>query len=300
VLLLAAVSVAVFAATEILPGDAVQARTAGRASQQQLLQLRAEAGLDRPAWRRYLDWLDGLPRGDAGRSLVNGRPVRELIAQRLPATATLTGAAFAVTVPLMMLLAWTAARGRRAARRAAAVFIGAGAAVPQVVVVAGLVAVFAGMLAWLPPVSLIPTGSAAAQVPRLLVLPALALALPAAAYGAGLMRGAIEDAFARPHVSDAVLRGLPVTRVAVSHVLPFLLAPALRLLAVIAGGLVASAALVETMFGYAGLGELLVSAAATRDAPVVQAVAMLGAGVVLLGLLLADLAAALTESAGTS
>jgi peptide/nickel transport system permease protein len=291
-LLLVGVSVLVFAATEALPGDAAAARTAGRADAAQLAELRARTGLDQPAWQRYLDWVDGLAHGDLGVSLLSDRPVSDLVGQRLPATTALTVAALAVTLPTMLALAWLAGGASRTGRLVSAV-VTVVAAVPQVVVAAGLTALFAGTLAWLPPLSLLPVGGV--PNPQVLVLPALALALPSAAYGAALLRGTVADTLARPHVRDAHLRGVPRRRIAVHEVGPFLLAPAARIVAVVAGGLVAATALVETLFGYAGLGELLTGAVANRDTPVVQAVAMLAALVVLAGLLVADLVAALTD-----
>ena len=292
--LLAGVSVVVFAATEALPGDAAQARTAGRATAAQLAELRADTGLDAAVWQRYLHWVAGLLRGDAGVSLLTDRPVTDLLGQRLSATVTLAVAALAVSVPLMLVLAAWAGSVSPAGRLVAAV-VTATAAVPQVVVAAALTTLFAGVLAWLPPVSLLPAGGRTPP-PEVLALPAASLALPAAAYGAMLLRGVVADTLARPYVADARLRGLPLWRIAVVHVGPFLLAPAARIVAVVAGGLIAATAVVETMFGYAGLGELLVGAVANRDTPVVQAVAMLAATTVIAGLFVADLIAVLTDA----
>ncbi|WP_433323789.1 ABC transporter permease [Spirillospora sp. CA-294931] len=278
------VSVAVFGATELLPSDAADARTGGSATAVGEAELRDRLGLDRPAWRRYTGWLAGLARGDAGASLVTDRPVGRMVAERLPATLTLAGCALAVTAPLMLLLAWAAGTSPRLAALVTGL-----AAVPQVVLAAGLAAIFSGALAWLPPVSLLPAGGSPLEDPEILVLPTLALAVPSAAFGAGLLGGAVADVVRRPHATSAVARGLPPHVVAVRHVLPFLVAPAVRVLAIVTGGLLAAAAVVETLFGYSGLGELLVSSVGTRDVPVVQAVAMLGAAAVLAGLLLADL-----------
>ncbi|MFE3456752.1 ABC transporter permease subunit [Nocardiopsis aegyptia] len=292
---LAAVSVAVFAVSDLLPSDAVAVRAGAGATAAQLDALRADAGLDAPAHERYARWLAGLLTGDAGTSLVNDRPVAVLVGARLPATLTLAGAALMVAVPLTAVLAWAAGAAPPRARSWAAGAVAALAAVPQPAFVAGLVAVFSVALGVLPPVSLVRAGGSPLDEPALLVLPALALAVPIAAYGAGLLGGALADTRALPHVRDADLRGVPRWRIATRHVAPFLLAPALRVLAVSAGALVAATAVVETMFGYQGLGELLVSAIATRDVPVVQAVALLAAAVVVAGTAAADAAAALTE-----
>ncbi|RKS09346.1 peptide/nickel transport system permease protein [Nocardiopsis sp. Huas11] len=292
---LAAVSVAVFAVSDLLPSDAVAVRAGAGATADQLDAMRAAAGLDAPVHERYVRWLGGLLTGDAGTSLVNDRPVAALVGARLPATLTLAGAALVVAVPLTAVLAWAAGAAPPRARGWAAGAVAGLAAVPQPAFVAGLVAVFSVALGVLPPVSLVRAGGSPLDEPALLVLPALALAVPIAAYGAGLLGGALADTRALPHVRDADLRGVPRWRIATRHVAPFLLAPALRVLAVSSGALVAATAVVETMFGYQGLGELLVSAIATRDVPVVQAVALSAAAVVVAGGAAADAAAALTE-----
>ncbi|TDQ50265.1 ABC transporter permease subunit [Actinorugispora endophytica] len=292
---LVAVSIMVFAATELLPSDAAAVRAGGGATPDELARMRSEAGLDDPAAQRYLRWLAAMATGDTGTSLVSGRPVAALVEARAGATLALAGAALAVAVPLTALMAWAAGAAPRRVRAGAAGAVAGLAAVPQAAFAAGLVAVFSAALGWLPPVSLVAAGGSPLDRPETLVLPALALAVPAAAYGAGLLGGAVADALAAPHVADAVLRGVPRRRVAARHVLPFLLAPAVRVLATVAGSLLVATAVVETVFGYAGLGELLVSAVATRDVPVVQAVAMLSATVVVGGLAAADAAAALTD-----
>ncbi|GAA4071834.1 ABC transporter permease [Actinomadura miaoliensis] len=291
VVVLFLVSVAVFGATELLPSDAALTRSGGTAD----AELRARLGLDRPAWQRYATWLAGMARGDAGHSLLTDRPVGQMVAERLPATLTLAGCALAVAVPLMFALAWAVGYAPPHRRGTLTTMVTALAAVPQAVFAAGLAAVFAGVLAWLPPVSLVPAGGSPLERPQILVLPALALAVPSAAFGAGLLGGAVADIVRRPHVTSAVARGVPRARVAARHVLPYLIAPAVRVLAVVTGGLLAATTVVETLFGYSGLGELLVGAIGNRDVPVVQAVAMPAAAVVLAGLLAADVLAALTD-----
>lgn len=284
-------SAVVFLATSVLPGDAVQIRSGGRATGEELAQLRAAAGLDRALPVRYLDWLAGLVTGDLGRSLVTGRPVVDLIGPRVPVTLTVAVAALAVAVPLMTLLAWSAARGPRSLRSPTVAAVVGGAAVPQVVVAAALVALLSVAWGLVPPVSLLTSGAAPWAQPELLVLPVLTLALPSAAYGAGILHGAITDAGARPFVRDAELRGLSPASVMLRYILPLVAAPAARLLAVVTGALIAGTTVVETLFGVAGLGELLVTAIGGRDIPVVQAVAMLAATVVVCALLLADVVA---------
>ncbi|WP_017583561.1 ABC transporter permease [Nocardiopsis valliformis] len=295
-LLLALVSAAVFTATELLPGDAADLRASPGADQEQVRHLREDLGLDAEPWRRYLDWIGALLSGDPGTSLVNGRPVTDALAQRLPATLALVAGALAVAAPASLALAWWAGTTRRGRRISTAVLTG-GAAVPMAVTAAALAALFSGALGLVPPVSLLPPGATPWHHPDLLFLPVMSMALPTAFFGASLLAGAVADTVRLPHVADARRRGVPSWQIALVDVLPFLLAPFVRVTAVVAGGLIAAAAVVETLFGYPGVGSLLVSAISSRDLPVVQATAVLAAAVVLLGLLLGDLVAALTEPA---
>jgi peptide/nickel transport system permease protein len=281
--LLLVVSMAVFAATSALGSDAVTVRAGGRATPAELAQLRAAAGLDRPLVVRYVEWLGRWLTGDAGTSLVSGRPVGELVAQRVVISTVLVLAALAVAVPLCGVLVSAGLR-----YPGLSTLVTVSAAVPPVVVAAGLTGLLSSAWGLVPPVSLLsPT---APPSPQLLVLPVLTLAIPTAAYGAALLRGPVADAAALPFVTDAELRGIAPVTVALRYVGPVVAPAALRVLAVSAGALVAGTALVETLFGVSGLGELLVDAVLARDAPVVSAVAMLGAAVVVLGLLAADLA----------
>ncbi|MGP3955758.1 ABC transporter permease [Nonomuraea sp. 3N208] len=290
VLLLAAASAVIFLCTAALPGDAADVLGGGRATPEELARLRAEQGLDRPLHVRYLDWLSGALTGQPGRSLITGRPVAELIADRATVTLALAGAALAASVPLTAALAWAAVHGHRRLRPAVNALIVAGAALPQAVVAAALVAWLSTAWGLFPPVSMLPGGEPPWSRPDLLALPVLTLALPTSAYGAALLHGAIADVMAQPYIRDAELRGLSPATIGFRYVLPMIAAPATRLLAVILGGLVAGTAVAETLFGLTGLGELLVTAISTRDVPVVQSIALLAAAVVVAGLLAADVA----------
>jgi peptide/nickel transport system permease protein len=289
------VSVVVFAAVDALPSDAVAARTGARADPETARLLRQQLGLDLPIWQRWAQWTGATLRGDWGRSLVTDRPVADLLLPRLAATAALTAVALLLTVVLMITVGWAlgAARPKRAHRWTS--LVTSVSAVPQVVVVAALVVGLSGVLGWLPPVSLLAPGASPLDQPQLLVLPALALALPAAAWGAGFLGGVIADAAAAPHVRDARMRGVVGCRLHLRHVLPFVVSPTVRATAVIAAGMLTSAAVVETMLGYQGLGELLVTAIASRDTPVVAVVGLLGALVIVGGTALADVAAVPTD-----
>jgi peptide/nickel transport system permease protein len=281
-------------AVELLPGDAAEARAGSYATPADLARIRAEQGLDRPAVVRWLEWAAGAVRGDLGTSATSGRAVVDVLAERWPTTAVLAGLALLVAVPLAAASTAAAAAAALRGRRRADAPLTAAVAVPQVVVAAGLTAVLAGLLGWLPPVSLLAPGVPILAQAHLLVLPVASLALPTAAFAAVLLRGAAADAVAAPHVRDARLRGLPPHVIATRYVAGALAAPAVQVLAVVGGALLAGTALVESVFGVAGLGELLVTAVATRDVVVVQAVAALTAAAVLIGLTAADVVGELT------
>ncbi|WP_424639523.1 ABC transporter permease [Embleya sp. AB8] len=292
VVLLVAGSATVFAACDALPGDAAETLGGGRVTSTQLDELRARRGLSEPMWVRWWHTARDLVGGDAGHSLLTGRSVREVIGERLPATLVLAGLSLACAA--LVCVAGCLLAGRRAIRRphtGPAGFATALAAVPQPVVAAGLTALLSGGLAVVPPVSLLPAGGNPLTEPRILILPVLTIALPIAAFATALLGGAVADVLLAPHVADARLRGVPPGRILRRQVAPALTVPALRVLAVAVSATIAGAALAETTFGYTGVGELLVTAVATRDTPVVHLLAVGSAAVVLAVSSVADLIA---------
>ena len=283
VLTLAAVVTGVFLLTALLPQDAAQILAGRQADPSRVTALRVELGLDRPWWARFLSWLAGLFQGDLGKSYVDGRPVGPSLAERLGASALIVVPAWVLAVVAGVLVALVVAR--HAAGSAA---VAAFSALPEVVLVSGLVLAFATGLGRLPAVSLLPVGGSAWDAPEVLVLPILALALPSAAWLARSVRGPVTDVLGRPFVVDAHLRGVSPARIAVRHVLPHVAGPVAQGAAILAGSLLAGTTVVESLLAYPGLGQLLATAVATRDVPVIQAVALVDAAVVLVAVLAAD------------
>jgi peptide/nickel transport system permease protein len=275
----------VFLITTALPGDAAVIAAGQHATPERIAELRAALGLDQPVWTRFAGWFSGALRGDLGLSLVDGRPVAPLLWSRFTATLFIAVPvwvlALAFGTPLALLLGWRA-------DRAGSALLAAIAGLPEVVLAGGLVVVFATWLGWLPAVSLVPAGDTAADRPEVLVLPVLALALPATAWTARLLRGPVTDVVGRRFVTDALLRGVPVPVVAVRHVVPHLVPPLAQAAAVLGGGVLTATTVVEAVFAYPGMGQLLATAVATRDAPVLQGLAALVAVVVLVAVLAAD------------
>lgn len=278
------VSLIVFLALGAAPGDAAAAMAGDSASAGQLAALRAELGLDRSPLARYTAFLTGLlTRGDLGRSLVSGRPVAGLVLERLPYTVALA----LVAVTLAALLG--GATGTLAALRAntpldTVLMAGAalGVAVPTFWSGLLLIMLFSLHLRWLPV-----TG---AGTPAHLILPAVTLALPTAASVARLVRSGLLDVLAADYIRTAHAKGLAPRRVVTRHALRNGLIPVAAVLSLQLGHLLGGAFIVESIFGWPGLGRLVVQAIFDRDDPVVLGAALAAAAVYLVVNLGMDLA----------
>lgn len=283
-------SALIFAATELLPGDAVSAVTGPSATAAERAQVRQELGLDRPAALRYAEWVGGALRGDLGVGYVSSRPVSEVIGARLGNSALLAGLALLVAAPTAVALGLVAGfRTGRAADRNISTAALLAVSVPEFVLATALAAVLASGLHLVPQVSLVAIGGHPLDTPRILVLPVMTLAVTAAAIAARLVRASVADIAAAPYTEAARLRGVTGTRLALRHVLPNAAAPAVQALALVTGALVGGSVVVETLFGYSGVGLELHRAVANRDIPLVQGITLVLCGVTLLTLLAADI-----------
>jgi peptide/nickel transport system permease protein len=285
--LLIAVLVLVFAAVELLPGNAARAVLGRDAGAADIVAREHELGLDRPWPVRFLDWLGGLATGDLGVS-ARGVPVGDLIASQFPNTLLLGGLALAVTVlasvPLGLL--WTARPGGRLARVLEPVSTMV-IAVPEFVVATVLVLVLALWAGWFPAV----TVASAAGTPAsagMLVLPVAALAIPQTGWNTRVVRAALDDASAAPHVQAAELDGLAPRRVLVRHVLPVAVPTIAASIATTVGMLLGGAVVVETIFNYPGVGSVLAGSVGDRDAPLIAAVVAMTGTTIMVVLLVAD------------
>jgi len=257
------VVVLVSALLSAIPGDPVDAILGERAAAADRDALRGSLGLDLPAGERMARYASGVLRGDLGQSLVSGRPVADLLRERWPATAALalaaTALAVAIALPLGLL---AAARPGGFADRASLGLATFAASLPSFALGPLLVLAFAVRLPWFP--------VAGRSGPASLVLPATTLALGMAAVLARQLRGAMIDALSTDAIRAARARGVPSSRLFLVHALRLAATPAVTVLALQAGGLLAGAVVTETVFAWPGLGRLLVQAIGARDLPVVQ------------------------------
>lgn len=301
---LGALSVLIFTITEVLPGDAA-GTVAGRGAPPEAVErVRDQLGLDEPAVTRFAQWIADAARGDLGQAYVGGREVTAVLADRVPTSLLLAGLVYALAVPLGLLLGTFAGfgaagvrrRGRVADRVLAALLLGA-IGIPEFVLAVLLLAVLASWLGLLPLVSLVPLGGSPLDVPEILVLPVLSLAAVTTAGVARLVRASVRDVLGSPYVEAARLAGVRGWELVVRQVLPGALSPAVQALAVSAGAVVGGAVVVESIFGYPGVGVELRNAVAARDVPLVQGLTLVLCAVTLLVLLVGDIVSRLLTPA---
>lgn len=287
---LVVLSVVVFWATEVLPGDAVGVVSGSEATEAERETVRIELGLDRPPWERYGAWVSGILRGDLGASLVSGRDVGEIVAARLTASlAVLLPAAVGILVLAGVLgtLAGMRTTGRldRALSRLTLGLI----STPDFLIATGVLVVFAVWLPILPAVAIVPTGQSLWQHPELIALPALALVLGGFGSTMRLLRASVAQTVHTPFAEFARLngsRGAAYARTIVVNAA----APAIHAFTVMIAGLLGGGIVVETLFNVPGLGYELTRAVGNRDVPLVQGLSLvLGAGVLAI-LLAGDIA----------
>lgn len=291
VLLLWVVSLLVFAATQVLPGDTASAILGKTATPESLAQLRAQLGLDEPVTTQYLDWLGGILHGDLGRSLAAGIPVGDLIGDRVGATLTLAAVTLVLLVPLALLLGVLSGMKRDGKFDQVVSWITlAGVAVPEFVTGTLLALLLATWLGWLPAVSLIPPGESPLAHPQYLVLPVLTLLVAGLASTVRLVRVGVAEAAESRYTEMARLSGIPERRVVRRWVVPNALAAGVQVIALTAQWLVGGIVIVETVFQYPGVGQTLVQSVQSQDIPVVQAVALVIAAIYVVINLLADIA----------
>ncbi|WP_067703609.1 ABC transporter permease [Nocardia jejuensis] len=277
----------VFAAMNLLPGDAARAALGRDAGPEQLAAKRHELGLDRALPVRFWEWISGVATGDFG-ATANGRSVNELLATAAPATLLLGGIAFALTVLISLSagMYWAAKPSGLLARilqPATTVVV----ALPEFVLAALLIAIFALATGWLPAVTVVDSSGYPASA-DMLVLPVLALALPQIGWNARVIRGALADSARAPHVEHARLAGLDPARIMLRHILPTALPTIAASFATTIGMLLGGALVVETLFNYPGLGALLAGSVSQRDTTVAAAVTAVTAIVIMAVLLVSD------------
>lgn len=277
------VTVILFITLRLLPGDPVSVLVAeGAATQDGADALRAQFGLDQPLWRQYLDFLHSVVTLDFGTSYTTRQSVGTMIGAQIAPTLQLAGAAALVSAAVGIVLGALAAVKRdrwpdNVIRVLSIVFT----AMPNFWLGLLLIMVFAFSLRLLPA-----TGTDGLQA---LVLPAVTLGLSASGTIARLVRNSLIETMGEGFVLALTAKGLHPRVVLLKHVLRNAVIPAVTVLGIQLGALIAGAVIVETVFARRGLGQILVQAVASNDFPVIQGVVLVIAVVYIVVNILVDL-----------
>lgn len=281
---------------ELLPGDLAQEILGQGATPEGLRVLRLQLGLDTPPHIRYLDWLGGMVTGDMGLSLANKRPISELIGPRLSNTLFLGGFAALIAIPVALILGILAALYRNSLYdRGVNLFTLTSISFPEFFVAYILILFFAIKLGWFPGISNISTELSFAEKLYRTLLPAASLTLVVVAHMMRMTRASIINLLSSPYIEMAQLKGIKPLKIITRHALPNALAPIVNVIAINLAYLVVGVVIVEVVFVYPGLGQLLVDSVSKRDVPVVQACSMLFASVYILLNLSADIISIVTN-----
>ena len=269
------VSLVIFAAVNLLPGDFANAILGRSATPETVAALRDQLGLNLPWYHRYLSWLLRALVGDFGQSF-SSRPVSQIIVPRLINTLHLAALTALIAVPLAVMLGTLAAlyRNRFLDRLLSASSL-ASISVPEFFFAYILMLIFAIKLHWLPSLSGIrPTMHVGEQLLRM-ILPILTLTFVILAHMMRNTRASIISVMSRPFIEMAQLKGESAIRVVVRHALPNVIGPIASVIALNLAYLVAGVVVIEVVFVYPGIGQTMVDAVRNRDVPVIQACALI-------------------------
>ena len=278
-----------FVAFSIIPGDPADAILGLEATPEQIAALRAELGLDLPLMQRYVNWLADFLTGDFGVSYNYDMPVSELLAVRIAPTLTLTAMSALLIVVISVPLGLLAARWEGSwLDRVLTVVNQVAMSIPNFILGIGLVFLFGLILRWFQPGGYVPPEAGLGSYLRFMLFPSLAVALPKSAMTVKMLRSAILSELDEDYIRTAYSKGNTRSRVLWRHVLKNALIPVVTFLATTIAELVAGSIVVEQVFAIPGLGQMLISSIGNRDYPVVQAIIVLVAVVVVLCNFLAD------------
>lgn len=284
------ISVVVFVATQALPSDPARAILGRDATPERLEVVREQLGLNKPLVSQYTSWLGKVVTGDFGDSLAARKPVLELIGTRVTNTMVLVAIASLIAFPISVLLgAVTAIRRDGVLDRVLLIASLALTALPEFVVGMILIILFATTVSkLLPAVALIPPGEGILENLHILVLPVATLVLAIVPYLYRLVRATMIDVLESDYVQMARLKGLREGVVMRRHALRNSLVPLIQASATIVVYLMGGIVVVEFLFRYPGLGTALTDAVSKRDLPVIQAIVLLFAAVVVIFNVVAD------------
>jgi len=293
-LILFFVSVLVFLATEVLPGDALDVFLTAddllTMEPEQLEALRHDYGLDQPALVRFLQWLSGAVVGDFGVTFIDKTPVSEVIWDPLLNSLLLGLVITMIAVPVALAIGSTTGyyRGRKPDAIVSSLAI-IGYSIPDFVIGTLLIIFFAVWIPLFPALILVFADASVWELLKVSIMPAITVIIGHVAHLSRLLRAGFIEAMNCEFIERARLSGVPEKRIVFRHALPASVIPSLNSVALFIAGLLNGLIVIEKVFGYPGLGLQLIEAVDKREVHVVQAITFLGAVLVIGMNLLADL-----------
>jgi peptide/nickel transport system permease protein len=264
-------SVPVFLIIHLAEGNPVLMLLGVDATAETIEAMRQRLGLDHPLWQQYVDWIWGILRGDLGRSMMTNFTVQDLLIQRTPATFELAIVAIFMAIVMAFPLGVAAALRRgRLFDHCVTAFTSLAIAVPHFWLGILFVLFFAVEMGWLPAGGYASPFDAPGQFAELVFLPALTLSFYIAASITRFVRASMIEVLQQDYIRTAHSKGLPPHVVIYVHAARNALIPAITVLGVQFGRLLAGTIIVEAIFAWPGLGQLMLGAINTRDYPVVQ------------------------------
>lgn len=286
------ISAIIFAGTELLPGDVAQSILGQSATPEAVQNLRLEMGLDKPAISRYFNWLINIMQGDLGTSLSSGRDISDMIGNRLSNTLFLASSAAIVAVPLAIFLGLIAVLHRDGIiDKLISITTLSMISLPEFFIGYLLILFIAVDLNWLPSSSIIYDSMSFGEQLKAIALPCITLTLVVLAHMMRMTRAAILNVMSSPYIETAQLKGLSSFKIIFHHAFPNAISPIITVVVLNLAYLVVGVVVVEIIFVYPGMGQLLVDHVTNRDIPVVQAVGLIFAAIYILLNVFADVMA---------
>ncbi|MGI8552259.1 MAG: ABC transporter permease [Dehalococcoidia bacterium] len=293
------VTLILFIVLRLTPGDPVRVMLGEQATPENVVALRQQLGLDQPMPIQYVKWLGRIVRGDLGKSLANRQSVVSLFGERLPATAELGVVAFILHLVVAAFIGTLAAIYRRSViGPMTTVFASVFVSLPGFFFAIMLILVFSVILRWTPVSGYAPFYGKDADVVsnfQHIILPAIALGLPAAAGTARLIRSSLVETLYTDYIRTARAKGLSERSIVVGHAARNAALPVLTILGLNLGFLISGAFIVETIFAWPGIGRLAVGALFQRDYPITQGVVLIAAFTIMVANLVTDIAYAVAD-----
>ena len=275
ILTLALVSLLVFLAFALIPGDPALRKLGTEGTPEQLAALREQMGLNAPVLVRYGRWVAGMLRGDMGASYYYNMPVGELLLSKIPVTLSLALMAFAFTILLSFPMGLLTAKYENGLLdRTVLVVNQVIMAVPPFFSGMLFSAFFGLVLRWFVPGRFVSYQTSVTEFLAYLILPAFAIALPKAAMATKMLRTSMIDEAAKDYTRTAYSRGNTIDGVMYHHLLKNAMIPVITFLGMSLADMVAGSIVIEKIFKVPGISDILISSISNRDYPVVQAIIM--------------------------